>query len=110
MNTSKKEDFFKQLNLSETTTRNYKVAFNSGFLKAVLLEECGIEDLFKVIDLELLWKVYSKINLHPKNVANHRIYSAAVMKYMKYLNNGVRYGRRIDYKKHKTTTKKRTTC
>lgn len=99
MSTSNKEDFFKQLNLSETTTRNYKVAFNSSFLKVVLLEECGIEDLFKVIDLELLWKVYSKINLHPKNVANHRIYSAALMKYMKYLNNGVRYGRRIDYGK-----------
>jgi len=57
MNTSKKVDFFKQLNLSETTTRNYKVAFNSSFLKAILLEEYGIEDLFKVVDLELLWQV-----------------------------------------------------
>ena len=38
------------------------------------------------------------MNLHPKNVEQHRIYSSAIMKYIRYLNNGERYGRRIDYK------------
>lgn len=108
MSTSNKDAFFKQLNLSETTTRNYIGAFNSSFLKNILHTEFNIVDIFEITELETLWQIYSKINLHPKNVANHRIYSAAIMKYIRYLNNGAKYGRRIDYKK--TGKKHKKTC
>lgn len=95
----RKNHFFSQLNLSDTTLRNYKVAFNSTFLKEMLLKECDGKQLFQITDLDVLWKLYSKVNLHPVNINNHRLYSAAIMKYIRFLNNGERYGRRIDYKK-----------
>jgi hypothetical protein len=95
----RRNDFFAQLNLSEATTRNYRLALNSSFLKEMLLKECGGKQLFEITDLEELWKLYSKINLHPKNISNHRSCSAAVMKYIKFLNGGKKYGRRIDYNK-----------
>jgi hypothetical protein len=44
-------------------------------------------------------KKHSKINLHPKNIENHRAYSAATMKYIRFLNDGKKYGHRIDLKK-----------
>ena len=93
--------FFAQLNLSEKTLINYRNALKSKFIKEILLEECNAESLFEIDDLELLWKIYSKTNLHPNNVNKHRIYSAAIMKYIKFLNGGKKYGRRIDYMKPK---------
>ena len=102
------ERFFSQLNLSESVARNYKNALNSTFVKVILAEKSNKESLFEITDIEELWNLYSFINLHPKNVAHHRVYSAAVMKYIRFLNDGKKYGRRIDYncsKKKKTTDK-----
>ena len=102
---NRKNQFLSQLNLSETTLRNYKVAFNSTFLKEMLLKECDGKQLFQITELDVLWNLYSKVNLHPRNISNHRIYSAAIMKYIRFLNNGEKYGRRIDYNKPRAKRK-----
>lgn len=101
----RRERFFSQLNLSESVTRNYKVALNSTFVKVTLSEKSNKDSIFEITDLEELWNLYSFINLHPRNVANHRLYSAAVMKYIRFLNDGKKYGRRIDYNKKKPKKK-----
>lgn len=93
----RKNDFIAQLNLSEATTRNYIVALNSSLLKEMLSKECGGKQLFEITDLDELWKLYSKLNIHPRNISTHRVCSAAVMKYIKFLNGGKKYGKRIDY-------------
>ena len=95
----RKDDFFKSLNLSVRTTHNYKTAIQSSFFTGVLKDEFNTLDLFEIIDLQKLWVLYSKINLHPKNISNHRAYSAAIMKYIRYLNNGKKLGKRIDFGK-----------
>lgn len=92
-------DFYNQLQLSKNSMRNYKNALNSSFMKEQLLKECGETSLFCIVDLDVLWNFYSKINLHPKNIENHRAYSAATMKYIRFLNDGKKYGHRIDFKK-----------
>ena len=97
----RKSQFLSQLNLSETTLRNYKFALNSAFLKEMLLKECDGKRLFQITDLDELWNLYSKVNLHPRNISNHRVYSATIMRYIRFLNNGDKYGKRIDYKKAK---------
>jgi hypothetical protein len=102
---NRKKQFLSQLNLSETTLKNYKVAFNSAFLKEMLLKECDGKQLFQITELDVLWNLYSKVNLHPRNVSYHRIYSAAIMKYIRFLNNGEKYGRRIDYQRPKEKNK-----
>lgn len=94
-------DFYAQLNLSSTTIHNYRSALNSNFLKD-LLKKYGLKQLFSITDLELLWKIYSEVNLHPKNIRDHRAYSAAIMKYIRFLNNGQKYGKRIDYQSHRS--------
>lgn len=71
----------------------------------MLLKECDGKQLYQITDLETLWKLYSKINLHPINISSHRAYSAAIMKYIRFLNNGEKYGRRIDYNKSKRQKK-----
>ena len=68
----RKDDFYKSLNLSVTTTNNYRSALQSSFLTGVLKEEFNTLDLFEIVDLEELWELYSKINLHPKNIKNLR--------------------------------------
>jgi len=93
--------FFEQLNVSPRTKLNYKTAINSSFVKRILKGFGDTDNLFDITDLEKLWVVYSHINLHPVNLANHRTYSAAIMKYIKFLNGGKKYGKRIDYKKPK---------
>ena len=98
---NREKDFFSQLVLSESSLRNYRVAYNSTLLKDVLECDYGVSRLFDISDLDTLWSIYCKINLHPKNVAAHRAYSAAVMKYIRFLNNGEKYGKRVDYKKKK---------
>ena len=96
-----KDDFFNQLDLAESTIRSYKVAYNSTFLRNFLIKECGKQALCDIVDLETLWQLYSKVNLHPKNVSNHRIYSCVIMKYIRFLNNGKKIGKRIDFGKSK---------
>lgn len=95
----RKAAFYSQLNLSESTVVNYRAAINSKFLKDNLLECCGVLELFEVTDLDLLWKLYSKINLAPRNISNHRAYSAAIMKYVRFLNNGQKYVKKSSTKK-----------
>ena len=90
-------DFYEYLDVSNRTRRNYVKAVRSKFLKDILFENCGTYNLFEIDDLKKLWDIYSKVNLHPNNVKNHRNYSAALMKYIRFLNNGQRYGKRIDF-------------
>ena len=92
----RKDDFYKSLNLSERTALNYRIAIQSSFLTGFLKDELGTLNLFEIVDLNVLWDLYSKINQHPKNIKNHRAYSAAIMKYIKFLNNGQKLGKRID--------------
>lgn len=94
-------EFYAQLDVSNRTKQNYRNAINSTFVKKTLEMFSDTNDLFAIKDLELLWKVYSYINIHPINIANHRGYSAAIMKYIRYLNDGKKYGKRIDYNKNK---------
>ncbi len=89
--------FFKQLNGSERTRQNYARAIRSTFIKGILYEYCGTKNLFDLDDLNKLWDIYSIINLHPKNINNHRNYSAAIMKYIRFLNDGQKYGKRTDF-------------
>lgn len=95
----RKLDFYESLNLSDTTTNNYRSALQSSFLLEFLKQEFNTFDLFEIVDLDELWQIYSKVNLHPKNINNHRAYSAAIMKYIRYLNKGCKYGKRIDFGK-----------
>lgn len=95
----RKAAFYSQLNLSASTMVNYRAAINSKFLRDALLENCGVLDLFEVTDLDLLWELYSKVNLAPRNISNHRAYSAAIMKYVRFLNNGQKYVKKISANK-----------
>ena len=94
---TRRKKFFDQLNLSPSATAHYKQAYNSSFLKEMLLQHCNCTDLFDITNLKVLWNLYTIINLHPINVKNHRLFSAAINKYIIFLNNGNKYGRRIDY-------------
>lgn len=92
-------DFYESMNLSVATIKNYRAALQSSFLFKFLKKEFNVCDLFEVIDIEKLWQIYSKINLLPQNINHHRAYSAAIMKYIRYLNKGNKCGKRIDYGK-----------
>lgn len=93
----RKELFFESLNLSEATYKNYRASLNSKFLKEYLREKYNTVDLFEITDLDVLWTIYSEVNVMPKNFANHRGYSAAIMKYIRFLNSGNKIGKRRDY-------------
>lgn len=94
-------NFFNQLSLSENTFRSYRAALKSVLLKDVLFKFCNCISIFEITDLDKLWNVYSFLNIHPKNVSSHRCYSAVVMKYIRFLNDGKKYGKRIDYGRKK---------
>lgn len=94
--------FYEQLNLSQSTIRSYRNAINSKYLKGLIKSAYGVESIFEITDLKLLWNLYSNINVDTKNINSHRAYSAAIMKYIRFLNNGNRYGRRIDFNKKKS--------
>lgn len=96
---SKEVAFYAQLDLSKATIQNYKAAFNSKFLKSVIQEQCNVSNIFEVTDLDVLWKIYTIINQHPINIANHRGHSAAINRYIRFLNNGQKYGKRVDFNK-----------
>ena len=95
----RREDFYASLELAEATIQNYRAILKSGFLREILDSQFNIKDLFEITDLELLWTIYSTINVHPRNIEMHRICSAGIMKYIRFLNNGKKIGRRVDYKK-----------
>ncbi len=100
-----RESFYKQLPVSQRTKVNYRIALNSSFVRMVLQDKCGTEDIFSLTDLPKLWEVYSYINLHDSNIKNHRIYSAAIMRYIRFLNNGEKYGKRVNALKPKKRLK-----
>lgn len=97
MNKTIEIEFFKQLSVSERTRKNYVASIRSTFLKEVLVDKCGTDYLFDITDLKQLWDLYLYVNTHPRNISNHRNYSVVISKYLRYLNNGVKYGKRIDY-------------
>lgn len=101
------ESFYGQLPVSQRTKINYKNALNGSFVRGVLRDKCGTDDIFSLVDLQKLWDVYSYINLHETNIKNHRIYSAAVMRYIRFLNNGEKYGRRVDAHKPRKFSKRK---
>jgi len=95
----RRNKFLSQLTLSDSSKRRYKDALDSPFLIEIIRNEFNAESIYMLEDLKMLWRLYSMINLHPINVKMHRYYSAPIMKYIRYLNGGERYGKRIDYMK-----------
>lgn len=95
----RRNKFLSQLVLSDSSKRRYKDALDSPFLIEFIRNEFNTESIYMLQDLKILWKLYSMINLHPTNVRMHRYYSAPIMKYIRYLNGGEKYGKRIDYMK-----------
>ena len=93
----RKDRFLSQINLSNSAKRRYRNALSSTFVNDILHQEWHFNSIYEITDVEILWKFYSLINLHPENVRLHRYYSAPIMQYIKYLNGGKKYGRRIDY-------------
>lgn len=91
--------FLSQLAVSDRTRRNYLNAIRSTFLRSILYEYCGTSNLFDIIDIKKIYEVYSVVNIHPRNINNHRNYSAPIMKYICFLNNGRKYGRKRDYQR-----------
>lgn len=59
---------------------------------------CGKTNVFEITDIKSLWKIYSVVNIHPKNITQHRNISCALMHYIRFLNNGEKYGHRVDFK------------
>lgn len=98
----RKKRFFESLNVSQNTMRNYQVSINSSLVKQFVKSK-NYTSLFEIEDLNVLWDIYSNLNLHPKNIAAHRSYSAAIMRYIRFLNNGAKFGHRVDYKKKRVT-------
>jgi hypothetical protein len=52
----RREQFFSQLNLSESVARNYKNALNSTFVKVVLAERSNKESLFRITGTDTVLK------------------------------------------------------
>lgn len=102
----RKEKFFSSLNLAEATMRNYRTAFNSKFLIEHITTNYKQSTLFDITDLNDLYNIYVFVRQHPKNEDTHRVCSAAVMKYIRFLNDGKKIGRRIDYKKPRPCMRK----
>lgn len=97
----RKSEFLSQLSLSDSSKRRYKDALSSLWLNDFVREKFELDSVFEITDLEMLWKLYSMVNLHPVNVRLHRYYSSPIMQYIKFLNGGKKYGKRIDYNKKK---------
>ena len=72
----------------------------------MLLEFFQTHNIFEVADLNKLSEFYAAVKIPPFNIDKHRVYSAAVMAYIKYLNNGKKTGKRIDYQKPRPAAKK----
>ena len=102
MNISEKRssDFYAQLNLSPVTLNTYRSALNGKVLRGVISKvDDSIESIFEITDLDILWAIYTEVNIHPSNIKNHRSISCAVMKYIRFLNKSKKIGKRIDFGK-----------
>lgn len=94
----KKENaFLDSLDVSEKTRRVYKQSLRSSFMKNFLKDEYGYESIYEIDDITILTAIYCSLNVHPKNILNHRGYSASVMKYIRFLNKGVKPVKRADF-------------
>lgn len=85
---TRKELFFASLTIAEATKRNYKTGLISSFFKDFLATKFKYHSLFEITDLDELFEIYNNVNIHPKNEEMHRVRSAAVMKYIRFLNGG----------------------
>jgi len=85
---TRKELFFASLTIAEATKRNYKTGLNSSFFKDFLAKKFKCKNLFEITDLDKLFEIYPDVNIHPKNEEMHRVCSAAIMKYIRFLNDG----------------------
>lgn len=101
----RRDAFFSSLTLSDATIHNYKTALSSSFFKEFILTNFQKNSLFEIIDLDILVELYTTINIHPKNIQLHRVCSAVVMKYIRFLNNGNKIVRRKDYNKPRAPRK-----
>lgn len=101
----RKDDFFEQLNLSESTTRNYRQILTGDFLRNIIMAKFKRQDIFEMTSLEELVELYSIIILHPQNLRGHRLCSSAIMRYIKFLNGGKKYSVRKDYKNKRSKKK-----
>lgn len=97
--TKRKESFIASLQTTHKRWNNYVLALNSKLVTQILTESFGINNIYEVTDLNKLWEIYTVVNINPQNLATHRLFSSAVMSYIKFLNNGKRIGKRIDYMK-----------
>lgn len=95
----RKEQFIASLQTTHKRWNNYVLALNGKFVTQILTESFGINSIFDVTDLNKLWEIYTAVNINPHNLATHRLFSSAIMSYIKFLNNGKRIGKRIDYMK-----------
>lgn len=86
-----KQAFLKQLPVSYSTKVHYTTALNSKFLREHVQNKYGVAGIFDITDLEVLRAIYDYINLHPKNIAQHRNISCALMRYIRFLNDGKKY-------------------
>ena len=67
--------FCVSLKVSEVT-KDYLSALHGKFLCSVLQAETDTNDFFAIVNLEVLWKIYSYINLHPETLHPTEIYRA----------------------------------
>ena len=102
----RKNEFLSQLELSSSSKRRYREALDSPFMGNFIRMKLQIDSIYELTDLNKLWDLYSEINLHPENVRMHRYYSAPIMKYIRFLNGGQKYGKRIDFGKSREITGK----
>lgn len=86
-----KQAFLKQLPISHSTKVHYATALNSKFLREHIQSKYGVAGIFDITDLDILRTIYDYINLHPKNIAQHRNISCALMRYIRFLNEGKKY-------------------
>lgn len=93
------DSYFASLNLSAKTKNNYKRSLNSDFVRDIIGNLYRQASIFSITDLDSLWNIYSIINSHPVNISKHRVYSASVMSYVKFLNKGKKVGKRVDFNK-----------
>ncbi len=86
-----KEAFLKQLPVSHSTKVHYTTSLNSKFLREYIHDKYGKESIFEIDDLDVLRTIYDYVNLHPKNITQHRNISCALMRYIRFLNEGKKY-------------------
>ena len=73
------------------TKIHYCTSLKCRFLNEHIQSLYGKESIFDIDDLKILRDIYDFVNLHPRNIAQHRNISCALMRYIRFLNNGKKY-------------------